>query len=328
LCNNIILSGFFWEGYTTDVNKFVAKCEICNADENIKKIKPPPKIILDEGPRFRYVVDIWELPESLAENSEYIYILDCVDHFSKFLNAYLLKNKTMDLVISKIKLFIVNNGKCKIIQSDNGKEFDNIQMKIFCENSNIKFIKSSPYHPETNGTVEVIHRYENEYLLKRKTILRDDFDIGIALDEFIIHHNNKKHSITGFKPCRIRDTEDENLIKTVLNNIIKSLSKKLEKGDKIKKGCFVLISNKISKKGGVYKEKNVKGKKKFRLPGIFQKFINVNTALIKIRVKFKNEFIENDEIKCKVGNINWVDELVYNYFIDKFNDNTFIEERN
>ena len=46
-----------------------------------------------------------------------------------------------------------------------------------------------------------------------------------------------------------------------MNNIIKSLSKKLEKGDKIKKGCFVLISNKISKKGGVYKEKNVKGKK-------------------------------------------------------------------
>jgi hypothetical protein len=167
----------------------------------------------------------------------------------------------MDLVISKIKLFIVNKGKCKIIQSDNGKEFDNIQMKIFCENSNIKFIKSSPYHPETNGAVEVIHRYENEYLLKRKTILRDDFDIEIAHDEFIIHHNNKKHSITGFKPCRIRDTEDENLIKTVLNNIIKSLSKKLEKGDKIKKGCFVLISNKISKKGGVYKEKNVKGKK-------------------------------------------------------------------
>ena len=97
--------------------------------------------------------------------------------------------------------------------------------------------------------------------------MRDDFDIEIALDEFIIHHNNKKLSITGFISCMIRDTEDEN--------------------DKIKKGCFVLISNKISKKGGVYKEKNVKGKKKLRLPGIFQKFINVNIELIKISVKFK-----------------------------------------
>ena len=242
------------------------------------------------------MIDIWELSESLAENSEFIYILDIVDHFSKYFNAYLFKNKTMDLVISKIKLFIVNKGKCKIIQSDNGKEFDNVQMKIFCENSNIKLVKSFPYHPQTNGAVEVMHRFENDYLIKRKIQLRDDFDIEIALDEFIIHHNHKKHLIPGFKSCTIRDTEDEDIIKTVLNNIIKSLSKKNEKDNKIIKGCFVLISNKIINKSGVYKEKNVKGKRNFRLPGIFQKFINVNTALIKIRVNFKNEFIENELI--------------------------------
>ena len=35
----------------------------------------------------------------------------------------------MSLVISKIKMFITNNGKSKIIQSDNGKEFYNFEMK-------------------------------------------------------------------------------------------------------------------------------------------------------------------------------------------------------
>lgn len=86
-------------------------------------------------------------------------------------------------------------------------------MKLFCENSNLKFLKSSPYHQQTNGAVEVMHLIENEYLIKRKTILRDDFDIENALDEFIIHHNNKKHSITGFKPCMIRVTEDGDKLK-------------------------------------------------------------------------------------------------------------------
>lgn len=52
----------------------------------------------------------------------------------------------MTLVISKIKLFITNNGLCKIIQTDNGKEFNNSEMIIFCENNNIKYVKSSPYH--------------------------------------------------------------------------------------------------------------------------------------------------------------------------------------
>ena len=68
----------------------------------------------------------------------------------------------MPLVLSKIKLFINNNGICKIIQTDNGKEFDNTQMKLFCENNNIKFIKSSPYHPQSNGSVEIITKIECE----------------------------------------------------------------------------------------------------------------------------------------------------------------------
>ena len=38
----------------------------------------------------------------IIEDDNYIYILDCVEHFSKYLNLFLLKNKTMTLVISKI----------------------------------------------------------------------------------------------------------------------------------------------------------------------------------------------------------------------------------
>ena len=136
--------------------------------------------------------------------TEYLYILDCVDHFSKFLNSFLLKNKTMALVISKIKLFIINNGLCKIIQSDIGKEFDNSEMIIFCENNIIKYVKSSPYHQETNSSVEIIHRYECEFLEKKLKSLKEDFDLEIALDEFVYFHNNKKPSITKYTPVELR----------------------------------------------------------------------------------------------------------------------------
>ena len=78
----------------------------------------------------------------------------------------------MDICISKIKIFINNNGMCKIIQTDNGSEFDNREMKIFCENSNIKFIKSSPYHPQTNGPIKIMHRLCCDYLYKNKKILK------------------------------------------------------------------------------------------------------------------------------------------------------------
>lgn len=74
----------------------------------------------------------------------------------------------MALVLSKIKIFCNNNGNCSILQSHNSKEFDNAEMSLFRENNNIKYIKSSPYHPQTNGSVEIIHKLEKDYLYNKK----------------------------------------------------------------------------------------------------------------------------------------------------------------
>lgn len=60
LSNHIIQNGYYWEGYTQDVRLFLSKCEICNAEKKTHKIIAPLKIITDEGPNFRYVVDIWD----------------------------------------------------------------------------------------------------------------------------------------------------------------------------------------------------------------------------------------------------------------------------
>ena len=222
---------------------------------------------------------------------------------------------------------INNNGICKIIQTDNGKEFDNTQMKLFCENNNIKFIKSSPYLPQSNRSVKKIHKIGCEYLMKRKKILQKDFNIEICLDEYVIEHNNTKHSVTGFKPNDIRFTENQEIIKTVNNNILKSLSKRIKTTDKnnIFKGCFILISTKIIKKGDVFKSKNTKGKHTYRIPSIFIKFINSSTVLLKSSIKYKNEFKKDEHIKCDINAINWVDKYVYNFFMEKIMDNYDID---
>ena len=47
----------------------------------------------------------------------------------------------------------------KILQVDNGKEIDNQYIKQYCIEYDIKLILSSLYHPQTNGSVEVIVLY-------------------------------------------------------------------------------------------------------------------------------------------------------------------------
>ena len=198
-------------------------------------------------------------------------------------------------------------------------------MRLFCENNNIKYIKSSPYHPQTNGSVEIIHKLEKDFLYNKKKQLGNYFDLEISLVEFVIYHNNKKHSITGFIPNDIRSTEDKDTINMVLANIIKSLSYKIKSNEKnIKKGCFE-VSTKITKKGNIYIIKNIKGKNYFRIPGIFIKFINTITALIEACIDFKNEFKKNDQIKCNLKIINWVDKFVFDYYLNIINNNTNID---
>ena len=84
LCNHIIANGFYWEGYSKEIDTYIKNCSLCNADKKKYKINPQLKIIKDEGPKYRYVMDLWSLPEELNENTEYIYILDIIDHFSKY----------------------------------------------------------------------------------------------------------------------------------------------------------------------------------------------------------------------------------------------------
>ena len=65
-------------------------------------------------------------------------------------------------------------------------------------------------------------------------------------------------------------------------------------------GCFVLISSKLCKKGNTFKVKNTKRKLCFRIPGIFRKYANSNTALIRVSIKYRKYFKINDEIFCYI----------------------------
>ncbi len=50
-------------------------------------------MIIENGPHNRYVADLWYLPKEIIENSNYKYVLDIVEHFSKWYYGYLLNTK-------------------------------------------------------------------------------------------------------------------------------------------------------------------------------------------------------------------------------------------
>ncbi len=67
----------------------------------------------------------------------------------------------------------------------------------------------------------------NIYIQNKEKIFKKKFDLEIAFDEYSFDYNNIKHSIKGFMPVDIRESENTEIIKKVIPNIIKDYSYKI-----------------------------------------------------------------------------------------------------
>ena len=56
------------------------------------------------------------------------------------------------------------NGAPILFQTDNGKDFKNLELKIFLDNKIITYITSAPQHPQSNGCREAIHKEIKTFL--------------------------------------------------------------------------------------------------------------------------------------------------------------------
>ena len=55
---HVIDAGFFWFGFSSDIDKFIKKCGKNHCENNIEKIEKENKIIISKGPHIRYQADI------------------------------------------------------------------------------------------------------------------------------------------------------------------------------------------------------------------------------------------------------------------------------
>ena len=81
---NLLKNNWYWYGITRDVQNYINNCPNCNMNKKYKPLKSKIKVVIENGPHYRYVADIWTLPKDIASQSNYKYILDIVDHFSKW----------------------------------------------------------------------------------------------------------------------------------------------------------------------------------------------------------------------------------------------------
>jgi hypothetical protein len=182
-------------------------------------------IILSKGPKDRYVADLWVLPPELnSSHASYKYVIDIINHFSKYTESNLLNTKESYEIFPKIKNFIKIHDAPKYLITDNGGEFKNHMLKKFCIDNNIKFLHGLPYRPHSQGVVERVHQVIKEGLLCHKEDLKDKYNINYALDEVINIKNDTVCRATNKTPNELffKNNLDKKEIEKINDLMLKS----------------------------------------------------------------------------------------------------------
>jgi hypothetical protein len=167
-----------------------------------------------------------------------------IDHFSKFVEAIAVKDFTA-LTTAK---FIINQIICRYgtpssICSDLGVNFEADLFKYLCEMLKIKKLRSTAYHPQTNGEVERVNRTLKQLLKCYVNEHHNNWDQFV--NQMCCAINTSVNESTNKTPFEIlfgkefafpqnisNDNNTKDVDKTLINeylNVIKSNKERLQK---------------------------------------------------------------------------------------------------
>ena len=95
------------------------------------------------------------------------HILSIIVHLSGWTEAFAIPDKSADTIVATfINEYLPVHMCPQYILSDNGTEFKNNLMDQLLHQLGIDRIFSAPYHPQSNGKLEVFHKYFKPSLKK------------------------------------------------------------------------------------------------------------------------------------------------------------------
>jgi len=188
---------FYWLTWKEDTIRFCERCEPCNEYHRGKLRRTGPlQPVIAGAPYERWYIDLTG-PNPRSEQG-HVYILTCVDAFTKWAEAFPLRSKEAE-PIAKV---LVEQVFCRFgtpvsLLSDQGKEVNGNIMKHLCRMMGIDKPRTTPYEPSTNQ-VERLHRSINAIL--GKTVASHQKDCDTRLSFAMSAYRASRHESTGYTP--------------------------------------------------------------------------------------------------------------------------------
>ena len=99
-----------------------------------------------------------DLTDLIAGDQSARYVLTVIDHYSRYVRFYPLRNKQTENVTKALEQYFADFGTPLSLVLDNGGEFSSRHFKEFCRTRHIGLHYVTPYHPQGNAITERVHR--------------------------------------------------------------------------------------------------------------------------------------------------------------------------
>ena len=180
----LIKHQYYWKGMNKDIWKYIANCVLCWWE----KVQQYPLEMTEIPARPLNKIAINLDANCKISTSGNKHILTIIDH----LTGFPIPDKSADTIVTTIINEYLPVHMCpQYILSDNGTEIKNSLMDQVLQQLGIDRIFSAPYHSQSNGKLEVFHKYLSPTLKKlcEKDPTNWDKYLNQVLTSYRITHN-------------------------------------------------------------------------------------------------------------------------------------------
>ena len=198
----LLLTRHWWHGLYRDVVNLVKHCEHCDR-VNTSFSAPSPDLhpLPVQGLFYRWGVDL--CGPFARTNSGNVYVMICVEHFSKYAVFVPLPDKEADHTASAFLHHILGRyGACAEVCTDQGSEWKG-SFSALLLSSLIDHRETSPNHPQANGLAERVVQTCKRALRRMARQRAEGRDWDDLLPYIMLGYNCSVHQSTGFSPYLI-----------------------------------------------------------------------------------------------------------------------------
>lgn len=153
----LIKNRFVWNAMSKDCKKWCETCLQCQRSKITRHTKTPFGNFALPKHRFSHIH--LDVVGPLPPSKDFRYILTCVDRFSRWPEAFPMRDQTAETVADVFMSgWIARFGVPELLTTDQGRNFESTLFRCLSKFIGAEKTRTTAYNPKSNGSVERFHR--------------------------------------------------------------------------------------------------------------------------------------------------------------------------